>query len=107
MRGIFAVGSFIASGNFLTSGMTAGSLPSRMAWQNVFSWRWVMPSLNRKGMEDSTTSRCWVVPSSRLRNATLSCSDFFAVCSSSAICCSASERFLPMRVLFPVAFLSS
>jgi hypothetical protein len=55
-----------------------------------------MPSLNRNAVDDSTTSSAGVIPSSRLRNATLSCSDFFAVCSRSAICCSASERFRPL-----------
>ncbi len=63
-------GSLIAAGKALTSGMTAGSFPSRIAWQSVVSCRWVTPSLNSNGTDDSTTSRCWVVPSSRVRNAT-------------------------------------
>jgi hypothetical protein len=37
IRGIRAEGSAIATGNFFTSGMTAGSLPSRIAWQNEVS----------------------------------------------------------------------
>ena len=76
--------------------MTAGSFPSRIAWQNVVSCFWVTPSLNRNGTDDSTTSRCWVVPSSRDRNATERFRLLFAVRSSSATCCSASERCLPM-----------
>ncbi len=57
------------------------------------------PSLRWTGMEDSTTSGCCVVPSSRLRNATDSRSDFLAVSSSSPICCLASVRFLPCPLL--------
>src|SRR5919112_2690908 len=96
MRGMRAEGSFMASGYLLTSGMTAGSLPSRMAWQNEVSWRTLAPSWTRTGTEVSTTSRCWVVPSRRLRKATLRSSDFFAVTSRSAICWSAAVRFLRM-----------
>src|ERR687898_354827 len=43
MRGMRAEGSSMASGYFVTSGMTAGSLPSRMAWQNEVSWRTLAP----------------------------------------------------------------
>ena len=45
--------------------MTAGSFLSRIAWQKVVSCFCVAPSLNRNGTEDSTTSRCCVVPSRR------------------------------------------
>src|SRR5918998_91424 len=99
MRGMRAEGSFMASGYLVTSGMTAGSLPSRMAWQNEVSWRTLAPSWTSTGTEVSTTSRCWVVPSRRLRKATLRSSDFFAVTSRSAICWSAAERFLRINCL--------
>jgi hypothetical protein len=93
-----AAGSTIASGCARTSGMTGGSRPSRIAWQNVVSCGCVSPSRKTSGSEDSMTSRCWVVPSSRLRNATDIFSVRRAVRSRSAICCSASVRCLPMRV---------
>ena len=57
------------------SGMTCGIFLSRIAWQRVALLLLLVPSWNRNGTEVSTTSRCWVVPSSRLRNATLSRSD--------------------------------
>lgn len=58
MRGSRAAGSRLASGTAATSGITAGSRPSRTAWQKLVSWRWVAPSRNRNGIADSTTSRC-------------------------------------------------
>src|SRR3712207_4656982 len=88
----------MAAGIRLTSGMTAGSSPSRTAWQNDVACGWVTPS-RMNGNADSTTSRCWVVPSRRLRKATLRPSDSFAVTSRSAICWSAAERFLRMGCL--------
>ena len=63
-----------------------------MAWHSDVAWRWVAPSLNRNGTDDSTTSRNCVVPSIRVRNATDRCSDSFAVLSRSATCSSASAR---------------
>ena len=97
IRGRRAAGSFMASGKSRRSGMTAGSFLSRIAWHSVVACRCWSPSLKRNGTEDSTTSRCWVVPSSRLRKATLRRSESFAVRSRSATCSSASERSLATR----------
>ena len=98
MRGRRAAGRAIAAGNALRSGMTGGRSPSRTAWHRLDSCFTFAPSANSSGIEESTTSRCWVVPSMRVRKVADIFSDVFAVRSSSAICWSTSERCLPMRV---------
>jgi hypothetical protein len=61
--------------------MTCGSLPSRIAWHSDVGSGRLMPSRKSSGRGDSTTSRCCVSPSNRLRKAMLRPSAFFAVTS--------------------------
>ena len=60
-----AEGSDIASGERFTSGITAGSRPSRIAWQNDVSWTTRAPSWTstEAGTEASTTSTSAVAES--------------------------------------------